>query len=157
MFILTAKSKQTGKKKCRSRRQYFTGCDYYLSRLRDEIQKLGKKNCPKQGTQKTESEPEELVGQYQSQYHYQSPDVQMNIAWNLGNCGQKRCLTRCNSDGPGREKLSLPTQMQLSISHWCNFNSLELLRCKNVIRLVFNLQASIFFSKKKKFLIVCRA
>jgi len=33
--------------------------------------------------------------------------------------------------------------MQLSISHWCNFNSLELLRCKNVIRLVFNLYASI--------------
>lgn len=149
MFILTANSMNKLKKNCKSRRQYFTSCDYYLSELRDERQKLAKKDCPKQETQRTESEPEELVGQYQSQCHYQSPDVQMNIAWNLGNCGQKRCLARCNSDGPGIEKLSLPTQMQLSISHWCNFNSLELLRCKNAIRLVFNLQASIFFSKKR--------
>ena len=78
------------KKKCRSRRQYFQSCDYYICGLRDERQKLAKKNCPKWETQKTVPEPAELVGKYQSQRHYQSPEVQINIAQNLGNCGQER-------------------------------------------------------------------
>lgn len=34
------------------------------------------------------SEPEELLGMYQSQCHYQSPEVGINIARDLGNCGQ---------------------------------------------------------------------
>lgn len=45
------------------------------------------------------------------------------------------------------ERPSLPTQKQLSISHWCNFNSLELLGPKNAVRLGHSSQ------KKKKCLL----
>lgn len=49
---------------------------------------------------------------------------------------------------------SLPIYIQMSLSHWYNFNSLELLRPENAAKLVLNLQVWISFQKKKKKLIL---